>query len=42
MKTNALFFQEKIQKKVSKTYPIIKTGNPKDSRLNQGKTFGGM
>lgn len=39
--TKALFFQLKIQKKISKTYPIIKIGKPNDNKLNQGNTFGG-
>ncbi|EFK37408.1 hypothetical protein HMPREF0204_10181 [Chryseobacterium gleum ATCC 35910] len=39
--TNALFFQLNIQNMVRIKYKIISTGNPKESRLNHGKIFGG-
>lgn len=40
-KTSALFFQLNIQKSVSIIYTEINIGNPKESRLNHGKVFGG-
>ncbi|MET3529694.1 hypothetical protein DRF59_05285 [Chryseobacterium flavum] len=42
MKTNALFFQLNTQKTVNIIYAIIRTGKPKESKLNHGNILGGI
>ena len=40
IKTITLFLKEKIQKRIRKTFTIIKKGNPNDKKLKYGKLLG--
>jgi hypothetical protein len=40
IKTKALFLKRTIQKRIRKTFTIIKKGNPNDKKLRRGKSLG--